>query len=227
MTIKLSIVIPVLNEAEGLADCLQTLQALRSDCELIVADGGSTDTSPTLAAPLADKVVAAPRGRAKQMNAGAAEATADILLFLHADTALPDRAVDRIFDAVNRGWRWGRFDVGFDDPMAIFKLISSLMNLRSRLSGIATGDQAMFVTRQAFAAVGGFPDIALMEDIALSARLKKIGNPCCLRDKVTTSARRWRKNGVCQTIFLMWRLRLAYFFGADPEHLAARYYRRS
>ncbi|MCQ8131092.1 TIGR04283 family arsenosugar biosynthesis glycosyltransferase, partial [Methylomonas rivi] len=183
--------------------------------------------SPAVAAAWVDKVLHGPRGRAKQMNAGAFEADADILLFLHADTRLPADAVISIVDAVVQGYRWGRFDVRFDSSRPVFKLIAFMMNWRSRLTGIATGDQALFVTRRAFAAAGGFPDIALMEDIGLSARLKKLGWPCCLHAKVVTSARRWQRYGVLNTVLLMWRLRLAYFFGADPNRLAAQYYRKS
>ncbi|WP_306789977.1 hypothetical protein [Methylomonas fluvii] len=128
--------------------------------------------------------------------------------------------------AVEQGWSWGRFDVQFDSPQAIFKLIAGMMNARSRLTGIATGDQAIFITRQAFQAVGGFPEIALMEDIAISAALKKLGKPCCLKAKVVTAARRWQQHGILRTILLMWCLRLRYFFGAHPDALAARYYRR-
>ncbi len=224
---RLSIVIPVINEAERLAGMLQSLQPLRPDCELLLVDGGSDDDSPAIAEPLTDKLLYCPRGRARQMNCGAAQARADILLFLHADTRLPVNAVKHILRAVADGYRWGRFDVEFDSPHLIFKLIALLMNWRSRLTGIATGDQAMFITIQAFQAVYGFPEIALMEDIAISARLKRLGKPCCLTDKAVTSARRWQQHGVLKTILLMWRLRLAYFFGADPDDLAARYYRRS
>ena len=224
---KMSIVIPVLNEGGRLIESLQSLQRLRTDCELLVVDGGSSDDSLSLATPLADKILSAPRGRAKQMNAGAAEATGDILLFLHADTSLPSGATQTISDAVQQGHQWGRFDVSFDSNQTIFKLIALMMNLRSRITGIATGDQALFVTRSAFDAIDGFPDIALMEDIAISNRLKKLAQPFCLNEKVTTSARRWQQNGVLKTILLMWRLRLAYFFGADPSKLAAYYYRRS
>lgn len=224
---KLSIILPVLNEGECLGAALQALQTWRSACELIVVDGGSTDLSLAIARPLADKVLTSARGRAKQMNTGAAQARADILLFLHADTTLPDSAVDDITKAIEDGWNWGRFDVQFDDARLIFKLIAWMMNLRSRLSGIATGDQAIFVSHKAFKTVGGFPDIALMEDISLSCRLNKLGKPCCLRAKVTTSARRWQQHGILKTILLMWRLRLAYFFGADPSDLAARYDHRA
>lgn len=224
MTPQISIVIPILNEAAQLAGKLQALQVWREVCQLIVVDGGSRDTSMRIAAPLADKVLNSSKGRAKQMNAGAAQADAGILLFLHADTQLPETAIELIRQAVADGYQWGRFDVGFDDPKPIFKLIAFMMNWRSRLTGIATGDQALFVTRQAFERIGGFPDIALMEDIAISKALKKLGKPCCLNAKVTISARRWLRYGIARTILLMWRLRLAYFFGADPRDLARRYY---
>ncbi|OAI02461.1 glycosyl transferase [Methylomonas methanica] len=223
---QISIIIPVINEAAQLADKLQALQALRVRCELLLVDGGSIDASATIAAPLVDQVLHSQRGRARQMNLGARHAQAEMLLFLHADTRLPERAVELIMSAVEQGAEWGRFDVQFDSPQAIFKLIACMMNVRSRLTGIATGDQAVFITRQAFQAVGGFPEIALMEDIAISAALKKIGKPCCLKAKVVTSARRWQHHGILRTILLMWRLRLRYFFGAHPDELAARYYRR-
>lgn len=218
----LSIVVPVLNEAACIEDALQALAPLRErGAEVIVADGGSSDGTPALAQPLADHVVAAPRGRAAQMNAGAAVAHGDLLLFLHADTRLPPEA-DRLVNDALMGHLWGRFDIRFDER-GIFALIAFMMNLRSRLTGIATGDQAMFVTRAAFARAGGFPPLALMEDVALSARLKRIGRPAALHARVTTAARRWRRHGIARTVLLMWRLRLAYFFGADPEKLARLY----
>lgn len=227
MTETISIVIPVLNEAEQIVERLQALQALRKHCQLILVDGGSDDDSATLAEPFVDQLLHSPRGRAKQMNLGAAEAGGEILLFPHADTRLPADAFLAIRQAVADGYRWGRFDVAFDSPQPVFKLIAFMMNWRSRLTGIATGDQALFVTRQAFQAVGGFPEIALMEDIALSTQLKKLGRPSCIRSRVVTSARRWQQYGVLRTMLLMWRLRLAYFFGADPDHLALRYYGRT
>lgn len=222
----LSIIMPVVNEAGQLAGKLQALQPLRPHCELLLVDGGSDDGSQAIAKPLVDKVFHSSRGRARQMNAGAAQATAEVFLFLHADTRLPNNAIELILKAIDAGWVWGRFDVQFDSQHAIFKLIAFMMNWRSRLTGIATGDQALFITRGAFQAVGGFPEIALMEDIALSTALKKLGKPCCPKAKVTTSARRWQQHGVLKTILLMWRLRLRYFFGADPKQLAAIYYRR-
>jgi rSAM/selenodomain-associated transferase 2 len=224
MAFQISIVIPVLNEAGQLAVKLQVLQQHRERCQLLLVDGGSSDASPAIAEPLVDKIIHSRRGRAKQMNCGAAQAAADVLLFLHADTQLPDDAVGLIMHAIADGYQWGRFDVVFDNPQPIFKLIAFMMNQRSRLTGIATGDQCLFVTRQAFQAVGDFPKIALMEDIAISTQLKKHSKPCCLKAKVITSARRWQQHGVFKIILLMWRMRLAYFFGADPDELAIRYY---
>ncbi|MGE3147256.1 MAG: TIGR04283 family arsenosugar biosynthesis glycosyltransferase, partial [Pseudorhodoplanes sp.] len=190
----------------------------------IVVDGGSDDGTPGLAASLASRVLTAPRGRAAQMNAGAAAARGDILIFLHADTRLPEGADRRVQEALAQSNRvWGRFDVRIEGRHPLLPLIAALMNARSRLSGIATGDQAMFAGRQAFEAVGGFADIALMEDIEMSRRLKALSPPLCLRDKVVTSGRRWERRGVLRTILTMWRLRLAYFCGAAPAGLARRY----
>jgi len=221
---KLSIIIPVLDEAASIEAALKALSPYRArGAEVIVVDGGSRDATATLAIPLADHVLAAPRGRAVQMNAGAAVAQGDILSFLHADTRLPNDADALVRGGLERSSRvWGRFDVRFDGGVAL-GLIASMMNWRSRVTGIATGDQALFVTRTAFNAAHGFPEIALMEDVALSARLKRISRPLCLHARVTTSARRWRKYGFLRTVFLMWRLRLAYSLGADPTRLARHY----
>jgi rSAM/selenodomain-associated transferase 2 len=225
ITMRLSIVLPVLNEEPIIAAALQALAPLRKrGAEVIVADGGSTDATRDLARPLCDRVLLAPRGRAAQMNAGAAAASGDILLFLHADTRLPGEADRLIGETMARTRRaWGRFDVRIEGRHPLLRLVAALMNLRSRATGVATGDQAMFVTRAAFAAAGGFPDIALMEDIAMSRRLKQIGRPLCLTPPVVTSGRRWERHGVLRTILLMWRLRLAFFFGAEPETLARAY----
>jgi rSAM/selenodomain-associated transferase 2 len=172
----------------------------------------------------ADQVLSAPRGRALQMNVGAAKANGDVLLFLHADTRLPGEAERLVLDGLARsGHAWGRFDVVIEGRHPMLRLVAAMMNLRSRLTGIATGDQAIFVKRDAFQAAGGFPEIPLMEDIALSKRLKRGGRPLCLRERATTSGRRWETHGVFRTILLMWRLRLAYFLGADPAALAGRY----
>jgi rSAM/selenodomain-associated transferase 2 len=220
---RLSIVVPVLNEAAHVAGTLEALAPVRArGAEVIVVDGGSTDATAALARPLADRVLDAPRGRAAQMNAGAAAASGDVLMFLHADTRLPDRADDLVRDALaSRRRVWGRFDVRFAG--GALPLVAAAMNLRSRLSGIATGDQAMFMTREAFTRAGGFPAIALMEDVVLSARLKRLSPPACLRARVTTSPRRWQAYGTVRTILMMWRLRLAFFLGADPARLARTY----
>ncbi len=220
----LSIVMPVLNEAAGIEAALAALAPYRRrDIEVIVADGGSSDGTPDRARLHADRVIAAPRGRAAQMNAGAAAASGDVLMFLHADTHLPDNADRLVLDGLARsGKLWGRFDVRIDGGGAL-TLIAAMMNARSRLSGIATGDQAMFMTRDAFARAGGFPAIALMEDVALSAVLKRIGKPLALRARVVTSGRRWRQHGTLRTVLLMWRLRLAFYCGADPAKLARAY----
>jgi rSAM/selenodomain-associated transferase 2 len=187
-------------------------------------DGGSQDGTVELAAPLADRILVAARGRASQMNAGAAKARGDALLFLHADTRLPPDADRLIVERLAASGRaWGRFDVTIAGRHPLLVLVGVTMNLRSRLTGIATGDQAMFVTRAAFDHAGGFPNIPLMEDVALSSRLKRIGRPLCLKERVVTSGRRWERHGVMRTILLMWRLRLAYFFGAQPADLARWY----
>ena len=223
--LRLSIIVPVLNEASVIDANLASLTGLRrAGCEVIVVDGGSTDDTLARAAPLCDQTIESARGRAAQMNAGAFAARTAVLLFLHADTRLPPGALDAI-EAVTRSLAlaWGRFDVRLDSPRASLALVGAMMNLRSRLTGIATGDQALFMTRQAFEAVGGFPTIALMEDVEISARLQRLARPVCLRLKVLTSARRWETRGVFKTIVLMWRLRLAYFLGASPEALARRY----
>jgi len=222
----LSIIVPCLNEADGIADALAALAPLRlrGDAEVIVVDGGSRDETAARAAPLADLVITSPRGRAVQMNAGAARARGEILLFLHADTRLPDAADALIVDGLKRSRRgWGRFDVTIAGRHPLLGTVAGLMNLRSRVTGIATGDQAIFVTKSLFTAAGGYPEIALMEDIELSKRLKRFGPPLCLKHRLTTSGRRWEKHGVLRTIFLMWRLRLAYWLGADPGKLAVRY----
>lgn len=226
--IGLSIVVPVLDEAGGIVAALSALAPLRSSgtwagAELIVVDGGSEDGTAALAAPLADLVLAAPRGRASQMNAGAAAASGDAFLFLHADTRLPEGALALVAAALAGGAAWGRFDVEIAGRSPWLPMVAAMMNLRSRLTGIATGDQAMFVSRAAFEAAGSFHDIPLMEDVALSRALGALGRPACLRAKVMTSGRRWERRGVWRTILLMWRLRLRYWLGADPRRLAVDY----
>jgi len=216
---RLSVVIPALNEARGIRAALEALAPLRArGHEVIVADGGSADGTADLALGLCDRVLQAPRGRALQMNAGARAATGDFLVFLHADTRLPPRADEMILNTP----LWGRFDVEIEGRHPLLKAIACGMNLRSRLTGIATGDQAIFVRRAAFP---GFPEIALMEDVAFCRAMKKLGPPACRREKVLTSGRRWESRGVLRTVLLMWRLRLMYFLGTDPEDLSRIYYR--
>ena len=202
---------------------LTVLQPLRAHGhEVIVVDGGSTDATPALSHPLADRVISAPRGRSSQMNAGVRAATGEALLFLHADTRLPQAADELVVDALAHH-AWGRFDVTIDSAHPLLAVVAFMMNQRSRITGIATGDQALFVSRDVFDEAGGYPPIALMEDVALCALLRRSGAPACLGAKAMTSGRRWERRGVLRTIVLMWRLRLLYFLGADPARLARIY----
>jgi rSAM/selenodomain-associated transferase 2 len=220
---RLTIVIPVLNEAAIIVAALRALAPLRArGAEIIVADGYSRDGTAQLAKPFADRVITVPRGRGAPMNAGAALGTGDALLFLHADTALPDSA-DRLIDAALARRAWGRFDLRIAGRHPLLIVIARMINWRSRLTGIATGDQAIFVSRKAFEAVGGFPDLPLMEDIAISRRLKRLCRPLCIATPAVTSGRRWEHNGVIRTILLMWRLRLSYYLGVEPALLAELY----
>ncbi|MEO8059948.1 MAG: TIGR04283 family arsenosugar biosynthesis glycosyltransferase [Burkholderiales bacterium] len=224
MSGRISIIVPVLNEVMAIAATLDALAPLRAEGhELVVVDGGSTDGTLALCGSRADRVVKAPRGRARQMNAGAAAAQGAVLLFLHADTQVPPASARLVMAAMASGAVWGRFDVRIDGGSAMFPVIASLMNWRSRLSGIATGDQAIFVRRDAFERVGGFPDQPLMEDIELSRRLRAVARPACLRARVLTSGRRWESRGVWPTIVLMWRLRWRYWRGVPAEELARAY----
>lgn len=224
---RIAIILPVLNEETEISAGLGRLQSLRrQDCELIVVDGGSRDQTVALAEPLADRVIIGPRGRAAQMNAGAALAQSALLWFLHADSQPPPDAAGMIRAALSDPDRhWGRFDVRLSGPHLLLRMVETLMNARSRFTGIATGDQGIFVRRELFERVGGYPALALMEDIALSRLLKQHGRPICLRQRLQTSSRRWERDGILRTILLMWRLRLAYFLGVDPCRLARIYYR--
>ena len=218
--LKLSIVVPALNEAERIEAALRALAPLRRrGCEVIVVDGGSADRTRELAAPLCDRILSSARGRAVQMNTGARQASGEALLFLHADTQLPPDS-DLLIDKALENRLWGRFDVEIEGRHRLLRIVGCAMNLRSRLTGIATGDQAIFVRRDAFP---GFAPIALMEDIAFSREMKRRGAPACLRERVRTSGRRWERRGVLRTVVLMWRLRLLYYLGARPERLARLY----
>ncbi len=220
----LSLILPVLNEAATICAQLALLQQLRSrGVELLLVDGGSCDGTPDLARPWVDRLLESPRGRATQMNAGAHASQGEVLLFLHADTTLPPAADELIQAAMTDDVVWGRFDVRIDGHQPLLRVVESMMNWRSRLSGIATGDQGIFVRREVFERLGGYPELPLMEDIALSRQLKRIARPVCLHERVLTSGRRWQKHGVLRTILLMWCLRASYFLGADPQQLAIRY----
>jgi rSAM/selenodomain-associated transferase 2 len=220
---RLTIVLPVLNEAAIIVAALQALAPLRCrGAEIIVADGYSRDGTAQLAKPFADRVITVRRGRGAAMNAGAALGTGETLVFLHADTALPDGA-DRLIDAALSRRAWGRFDLRIAGRHPLLAVVAHMINWRSRLTGIATGDQAIFVTREAFEAAGGFPDLPLMEDIAISRRLKRLCRPFCIATPAVTSGRRWERNGVVRTILLMWRLRLSYYLGVEPALLARLY----
>ena len=225
---RLAVVVPVLNEATAIESTLARLAALRMrGARVIVVDGGGTDATAALAIRHSDQVLQSARGRAQQMNAGARAAIdggADVLLFVHADSELPDSA-DQLIDAALRtsGRVWGRFDVRIDGQAPMLRVVSAMMNLRSRLTGICTGDQAIFVTRAAFEQLAGFAPIDLMEDVEFSKRAKAISWPAAVSARVVTSGRRWQRHGIWRTIVLMWRFRLAYFFGTDPQRLAQRY----
>jgi len=220
----ISLVVPILNESYLIRHFLRHLQPLRErGAEIVLCDGGSTDGTRKLAEPEVDVLVSSPRGRAVQMNAGARVASGEVLLFLHADTLLPREALREVRQSLRAGYGWGRFDVRLSGRGARFRLIEALMNRRSRMTGIATGDQALFVTRSLFHTVGGFPEIPLMEDIEMSRRLKRHGPPACLSSRVLTSSRRWEQGGVFRTVLLMWSLRAAYALGVDPVRLARLY----
>jgi rSAM/selenodomain-associated transferase 2 len=220
--VNVSIVVPAVDEASELP---ATLRRARdpSVCEVLVVDGGSRDATAEIAAALADRVVPSARGRARQMNAGARAARGEILLFLHADTWLPAGFGSAVVAAVAAGNLGGRFDVTLRGRHPFLPVVAWLMNLRSRLSRIATGDQAMFVRRDVFESLGGFADVPLMEDVLLSTALKRRGPTAALRERVSTSARRWEERGVARTIALMWGLRLAHALGAPPGRLAQWY----
>lgn len=222
---KYSVIIPALNEADCLANALERLQAARGrGHEVILADGGSVDATRELAQGRVDQILECDPGRGRQMNRGAEIATGGVYVFLHADTLLSpdfDRILDNLFVSEND---WGRFDIRLSGEQPVFRCIETMMNIRSRLTGIATGDQAIFAGRQIFQEIKGYAELPLMEDLELTARLKKNSPPVCVAEKVISSSRRWEKNGALKTILLMWKLRLRYALGHDPQALARAYH---
>lgn len=227
-SMRVSVIIPVLNEQDNLAELLPSLQDLRDvGHEIIVVDGGSADNSQGLGSIYADKVISSPCGRARQMNVGAAQASGDVLFFLHADNRLSENTITEIKKVIQQDAQWGRFDVRINDAGVLLYVVSWMMNIRSRLTGIVTGDQGLFVRRDLFEKIAGYADIPLMEDIEISSRLKQFSRPVCLTMKIHTSSRRWRQNGVFKTIFSMWKFRLRYWLGTSAGVLAASYYPES
>lgn len=219
----LSIIMPARNEAEHIVASLLPLQTLRGELEIILVDGGSSDSTVVLAEPLCDKVLHSMPGRARQMNAGAAAASGDTLLFLHADTSLPPGFMPLLGLQMSTHNHWGRFDVQLEPSTAALRLVGWMMNWRSRVTGVCTGDQGIFVQRCLFTELGGYADLPLMEDIELSKRLRRHGKPICLQPALHTSSRRWQQHGILRTIMLMWWLRALYWFGVSPRCLARWY----
>ena len=223
----ISIIIPVLNEEKNISIVLENIKRLNGEKEIIVVDGGSIDNTVEIVRKKGVMLLSSQKGRGHQMNRGAEIAKGDTLLFLHADTTLPENAITRIEETMkNHKIIGGRFDVRFDDDRFVFKLIAFLMNWRSRLTGIFTGDQAIFIRKSIFKDKSGYPEIPLMEDIELSKRMRMAGRTACLKDRAITSARKWKKEGIIKTILLMWLLRFLYFFNASPEFLSRIYYRK-
>jgi rSAM/selenodomain-associated transferase 2 len=221
---RLSIIVPVLNERALALDCVMQLARFReAGHELILVDGGSRDLPAEMLKPYVDHLLITEPGRARQMNAGATLASGDTLWFLHADSQVNLDMADEMERALLQGARWGRFDVRLSGRHFLLRLVERMMNWRSCSSGIATGDQGIFVQRALFEKVGGYPDQALMEDVEISRRLKRLARPVCLHQRLVTSSRRWERRGILRTIVLMWGLRLAYWLGVSPSRLARRY----
>jgi len=224
MNVKLSVVIPTLNESDQIEQSLNNLQPLRHrGHEIIVVDGGSIDNTVSLASPLCDRIIQSERSRSIQMNTGAAIASGQCILFLHADTVLPEDVPDLFSRMKCIENKWGRFDIKLSGRAWLFRIIEKCMNIRSRLTGIATGDQVIFVGKELFSKVNGFPEIALMEDIAISKLLMNFSKPVFITEKVVSSSRRWKENGIIKTIIKMWIIRLLYYFQYDTNRLAKFY----
>jgi rSAM/selenodomain-associated transferase 2 len=220
---SVSIIIPVLNEEQSICATLERLQVFRQQgCEVIVVDAGSVDNTDVIAAALSDQLITSGKGRALQMNLGASHAQHDILWFLHADTLVPENAID-IIESSLTDREWGRFNVKLSGAHGMFRIIELMMNIRSCITAIATGDQGIFVKHTLFSRLGGYPEIPLMEDIALSKKLKQVSRPVCIKDNLVTSSRRWEEKGIMKTVLLMWKLRFLYFIGVSADDLARQY----
>jgi rSAM/selenodomain-associated transferase 2 len=221
---RVSVIVPALNEARRIGDTLARLREPEVR-EVLVVDGGSGDGTADVARRLADRVISSSPGRARQMNAGARVAAGEVLFFLHADTQVPSGYARAIVQAIDGDAVAGRFDLALDAPGLAFRVIEAAINLRSRCTRVFTGDQGLFVRREVFDELGGYPDVPLLEDLALSIALKRRGKIACLRQRLRTSARRWQDGGVVRTVLLMWRIRALYFVGVSPERLARLYAR--
>lgn len=229
---RVCVIVPTLDEGGQIIPWLKSLANKHAIDQCVVVDASErSDIAAIQDKVMQDKelsfvqyVAANKKGRAQQMNQGADIATGQGFVFLHADTTLPDNAIDQIRKGLQVGWHWGRFDICFDNSSWIYRLIAKFMNVRSRRTAVATGDQAIFMSRAAFDIVRGFDNMALMEDIAISKKLRNIGAPLCLESCVITSARRWEKNGVVKTIVLMWTLRFAYWLGISTDKLVKWYH---
>jgi len=223
----LSIIIPTLNEENNIARVINDIKSSiqLENYEIIICDGGSSDKTTFIAESLCDQVVISPAGRGGQLNHGAKNAHGDILLFLHADTSLPIHFDKMITNAIatNPGKSWGRFDLRLSGEKVIFRIVERLINIRSRITFISTGDQCLFMTREIFENVNGFKHIPLMEDVDISKRLKNVCPPICIACPVVSSSRRWEEKGILRTILLMWWLRLLFYMGISPETLKRLY----
>lgn len=219
----ISIIIPTLNEEATIQPLLQQLQVCRQQGhEVIVVDGGSNDETVSISKSLADKVISSEAGRATQMNNGAKQSTNNILWFLHADTLIPSNVIESIQESLIKN-NWGRFNIKLSGSHFLFRIIEKMINLRSCVSGIATGDQGIFVKRELFESVNGYSEIPLMEDVELSKKLKKVSSPVCIKEMLTTSSRRWEQRGILSTVLLMWRLRFLYWLGVSATKLTTLY----
>jgi len=219
----ISIIIPTLNEESAMQTLLKQLQVHRQQGhEVIVVDGRSTDKTVSISKMLSDKVISSEPGRAMQMNSGASQAKYNVFWFLHADTLIPENSIEDIQQALTIS-EWGWFNIKLSGTNILFRLIERMINLRSCFSGVATGDQGIFVKRKTFESANGYPNIPLMEDVALSKKLNKTSKPFCLKESLITSSRRWEQKGIMSTVLLMWRLRFLYWLGVSPDKLATQY----